>query len=125
MAHHLLCGLVILLCRYTTGTNQVVIVEYVYQAYELDFSWFKNSDIYFLQQYISEIRTTHIKHLTNFALHVWSPHVISWREQQNPDRNFAVPFLKIHTLYMLWRAQFLSDFYIVFCVHQILILLPL
>ena len=25
---------------------------------------------------------------------------------------------------MLWRAQFLSDFYAIFCVHQILILLP-
>ena len=39
--------------------------------------------------------------------------------------NFAVPFLKMLTLYMLWRAQFLSDFYAVFCIHQILILLPL
>ena len=39
--------------------------------------------------------------------------------------NFAGPFLKMLTLYMLWRAQFLSKFYAVFCVHQILILLPL
>ena len=34
---------------------------------------------------------------------------------------FAVPFLKMLTLYMLWRAQFLSGFYAVFCVYQILL----
>ena len=39
--------------------------------------------------------------------------------------NFAVTFLKMRTLYMLWRAQFSSEFYAVFRVHQILILLPL
>ena len=38
---------------------------------------------------------------------------------------FAVPFHKMLTLHMLWRAQFLLDFYAVFCIHQILILLPL
>ena len=52
-------------------------------------------------------------------------HMVSWRQKQNPILNFAVPFLKILILYMLWRAQFLSHFYTVFCVHQILILLPL
>ena len=39
--------------------------------------------------------------------------------------NFAVPFLKMLTLYILWKAQFLLDFYAIFSFHQILILLPL
>ena len=39
--------------------------------------------------------------------------------------NFAAPFLKMLTLYMLWGAQFLSDFYAVICVLQIFILFPL
>ena len=43
----------------------------------------------------------------------------------NVHQNFAVTFLKMLALYMLWRAQFLSEFYVVFCVHQILILLKL
>ena len=38
---------------------------------------------------------------------------------------FCFSFLKILALYMLWRAQFLSECYAVFCVHQILVLLPL
>ena len=33
---------------------------------------------------------------------------------------FAVPFLKMFAVCMLWRAQFLSDFDSVFCVHQVL-----
>ena len=44
----------------------------------------------------------------------------SLRQEQNPIMKFAVPFLKMFALCMLWRAQFLSDFYSVFCVHQIL-----
>ena len=51
--------------------------------------------------------------------------MVSLRQEQNPFMRFAVPFLKMLTLCMLWRAQFLSDFYAVFCFHQILILLPL
>ena len=42
--------------------------------------------------------------------------------QQHSIMNFAVPFLELVTLYMLWRAQILSEFYDVFCVCQILIL---
>ena len=34
---------------------------------------------------------------------------------------FAVPFLKILKLQMLWTAQFLSEFYAVFCLYQIFI----
>ena len=51
--------------------------------------------------------------------------MVSQRQEQNPIINFDVPLLKMLTLCMIWRAQFLSDFYAVFCVHQILILLPL
>ena len=51
--------------------------------------------------------------------------MVSLRQEQNSIMKFAVPFLKMLALCMLWRAQFLSDFYAVFCVHQILILLPL
>ena len=51
--------------------------------------------------------------------------MVSLRQEHNPIMNFAVYFLKMLTLYMLWRAQFLSDFYAAFCIHQILILLPL
>ena len=51
-------------------------------------------------------------------------HIVS-RLEQHPILNFAVPFLKMLTIYMLWRAQFSPDVYAVFFVHQILILLPL
>ena len=36
--------------------------------------------------------------------------------------NFAVAFLNLLTLYMLWRAQFLTEFYAVFCIYQIYLL---
>ena len=36
-------------------------------------------------------------------------HMVSWRQEQNPIMNSAVPFLKMLTLYMLLRAQFLAD----------------
>ena len=36
--------------------------------------------------------------------------MVSWRQEQNLIMNFAVPLLKMLTLYMLWRAQFLSNF---------------
>ena len=52
-------------------------------------------------------------------------YVVSRRQKQDPILNFAVPFLKMLTIYMLWRAQFSPDVYAVFFVHQILILLPL
>ena len=52
-------------------------------------------------------------------------YIVSLRQEQNPIISFAVPFLKMLALCMLWRAQFLSDFYAVFCVYQILILSPL
>ena len=48
-------------------------------------------------------------------------YMVSLRQEQNPIMKFAVPFLKMLALCMLWRAQFLLDFYAVFCVHQILI----
>ena len=53
----------------------------------------------------------------------WIPPMESRCQEQNPILNFAVLFLKILTPYMLQRAQFSSDFYAVFCIHQILILL--
>ena len=38
--------------------------------------------------------------------------------------NFAVIFLNMPALYMLWRAQILTDLHAVFCVHQIRISAP-
>ena len=38
-------------------------------------------------------------------------HMASLCQEQNPIMNFSVPFLKMLTLCMLWRAQFKSDFY--------------
>ena len=38
-------------------------------------------------------------------------HMVRWRQEQNPIMNFAVPFVKMLTLCMLWRARLLSDFY--------------
>ena len=49
-------------------------------------------------------------------------YMVSLCQVQYPIMKFAVPFLRMLVLCMLWRAQFLSDFYAVFCVHQILIL---
>ena len=51
--------------------------------------------------------------------------MVSQRQEQPSIMNFTVPFLKMLTLYMLWRARFLSELYAFFCVYQILILLPL
>ena len=45
--------------------------------------------------------------------------MVSLRQEQNPIMKFAVPFLKMFALCMLWRAQFLSDFYSVFCVQKV------
>ena len=39
--------------------------------------------------------------------------------------NFAVAFLKMLTLYVLWSAQFLTELHAVFCIDLIWILLPL
>ena len=72
----------------------------------------------FLLKFISEI----LFKLFSSSLNV---HMVSLRQEQNPIMKFAVPFLKMFAFCMLWRAQFLSDFYSVFCVHQILISLPL
>ena len=52
-------------------------------------------------------------------------HMVSRRQEQHSIMNFAVAFLNLLTLYMLWRAQFLTEFYAVFCIYQILIFLPL
>ena len=37
--------------------------------------------------------------------------MVSLSQEQHFIMNFAVPFLKMLTLYMLWRAQFLTEFY--------------
>ena len=52
-------------------------------------------------------------------------YMVSFRQEQHSIMNFAVAFLNLLTLYMLWRAQFLTEFYAVFCIYQILIFLPL
>ena len=36
------------------------------------------------------------------------------RQEEHSIMNFAVCFLKMLALYMLWRAQFLSELYVVF-----------
>ena len=54
------------------------------------------------------------EHNTDNQLCLAKSNIIRRRQEQNPIKNFAVPFL-----------TFLSEFYAVFCVHQILILLPL
>ena len=41
-------------------------------------------------------------------------HMVSLRQEQNPIMKFAVPFHKMFALCMLWRAQFLPDFHLVF-----------
>ena len=51
--------------------------------------------------------------------------MVSRRQEQHSIMNFAVAFLNLLTLYMLWRAQFLTEFYAVFCIYQILISVPL
>ena len=45
-------------------------------------------------------------------------------QEQHSIMKFAVTFLKMPALYMLWRAQILTDLHAVFCVHQIRISLP-
>ena len=50
--------------------------------------------------------------------------MVSRHQEQHSIMNFAVSLLKMLTLYLLWRAQFSLDFNAVFCIHQILILLP-
>ena len=59
------------------------------------------------------------------CMYIMYDHMVSLRQEQNPIMKFAVPFLKMFTLCMLWRARFLSDFYSVFCIHQILSSAPL
>ena len=39
----------------------------------------------------------------------WNHHMVSRRQEQHPIMKSAVPFLKMLTLYMLWRTNFLSD----------------
>ena len=51
-------------------------------------------------------------------------HMVSMCQEQHSIMNFAVTFLKMLTLYMLWRAQILTDLHAVFCVHQIRISAP-
>ena len=41
-------------------------------------------------------------------------HMVSRYQEQHPIMNFAVTFLKMLALYMFWRAQILSEFYVVF-----------
>ena len=38
-------------------------------------------------------------------------HIVSLCQEENSIMNFAVTFLKMLALYVLWRAQFLSEFY--------------
>ena len=85
------------------------------EIFDFQKSW-KNADPSLDQIKISEIKNLW---MTAYPLRAL-PH-----QEQNPIMNFAVPFLKMLTHYLLWRAKFLSDFYAVFCVHQIVILLPL
>ena len=40
-----------------------------------------------------------------------STYMVSLRQEQNPIMNFAVPFLQMLALCMVWKAQYLSDFY--------------
>ena len=54
-----------------------------------------------------------------------SIYMVSMAKEPHSVMNFAVDFLKMFPLCMLWRAQFLSDFYSVFCVYQILSCRPL
>ena len=51
-------------------------------------------------------------------------HMVSMCQEQHSIMNFAVTFLKMLALYMLWRAQILTDLHAVFCVHQIRISVP-
>ena len=51
-------------------------------------------------------------------------HMVSMCQEQHSIMNFAVTFLKMPALYMLWRAQILTDLHAVFCVHQIRISVP-
>ena len=46
-------------------------------------------------------------------------------QEQHSIMKFAVFFLKMLAINMLWRAQFLTELHAVFCVHLIWILLPL
>ena len=55
----------------------------------------------------------------------WYIYMVSMCQEQHSLMNFAVCFFKMLPLNMLLRAQFLSEFYAVFCIHQILNLLPL
>ena len=42
-------------------------------------------------------------------------------QEQHFIKNFAVALLKMLTLYILWKTQFLTELYAVYCVYQILI----
>ena len=57
----------------------------------------------------------------NFVVNL-NVHLVSMGQELNPIMNFAVTFLKMRALYVLWRAQSLSEFYAIFCSYQILIL---
>ena len=63
--------------------------------------------------------------LTYPLLKTQSQHMVSLRQEQNPIMKFAIPVLKMFALCMLWKTQFLSNFYSVLCVHQILSFWPL
>ena len=54
-----------------------------------------------------------------------SGYMVSWRKDQHSIMNFAVPFLKMLTLYSSGELNFYQKFMPSFAVHQILILLPL
>ena len=45
-------------------------------------------------------------------------YLVSRRQEQHSTRIFAVAFLKMLTLYMLRRTQFLSEFYAVFVIMR-------
>ena len=46
--------------------------------------------------------------------------MVSMGQEQNSIMDFAVTFLKMLALYVLWRAHFLSELYAVYCLYQIL-----
>ena len=78
---------------------------------------------YILNVQTKKCRKADCEGLESYSYHIY--HMVSLCQEQNPIKEFAVPFLEMFALCKLWRAQFLYDFYSVFCVHQILSFGPL
>ena len=47
--------------------------------------------------------------------------MVSLSQEQHSIMKFVVPLLKMLTLYMLWKAKFLTEFHALICIYQILI----